>query len=636
MHRLVIPLLALIAGLIFGITSDSHSSVARTWTAVHSGATGGEGSGIGLAKSDQVYTFPNANGPQACWADAFTATCYSWNNQIGCFKTPNFGYTCGGAAVAGACDNGTVTNSEGRCVRKEHCATCGTVQKADPVVINTGETIESEIDWTSGGVDPLVLTRNYGAFASTVYAPNYSRLGPRWRTNFDGGATYVFTSGQQAPNAALAGDKIHIVLPSGNEYSFVLSSAGVWQLVLPDIAQNTYNGVFWDYFRTDLDVSLATTAISADMRDVDGRHYVFDIKGQLGTIIFPDGYTQSLTYVGGINTSVVDSLGRKLVFKYDTSLDRPNFLSAVLTPDGQEIDYAYTNRADPALAGIVLLPSGWALASVTYPDSTPANSADNPKRIYGYQTSLEFPFLLANITDERGVVNSNWTYDSVGRALTNEKSNGQEHFDFAYDDVNNKVTVTNPLGRKTVYTLQTKWGAVNNIVAVDGVATTNCAASNTVYAYDANGFRNQATDAEGRVTQWTRNARGLPTTTVEGVGTASAKTTTTTWDTTRPLPTQIAMAGLTTNMTYNPAGQMTQLSQVDTTTTTVPYSTNGQTRTTAFNYTPFTSPAPPAVGPTGAAVANVPLPSTLRCDLPSTPTSFSWACKTCWRQVWNL
>src|SRR5207248_1091365 len=149
--------------------------------------------------------------------------------------------------------------------------------------------------------------------------------------------------------------------------------------------------------------------------------------------------------------------------------------------------------------------------TVSYPDNTPLVTTDNPTVTYSYLNSADFPFLLTGITDERGVLFASWTYDSTGRALTSSHAGGADSYSFSYDDVNNKVTVTNPLGRQTVYTFQILQGMIRQLVAVDGVATTNCAASNTVYAYDTNGFRSQATDAEGRITKWTRNSRGLPT-----------------------------------------------------------------------------------------------------------------------------
>lgn len=51
------------------------------------------------------------------------------------------------------------------------------------------------------------------------------------------------------------------------------------------------------------------------------------------------------------------------------------------------------------------------------------------------------------------------------------------------------------------------------------------------------------------------------------------------------MPTQIVEPNVTTDLTWNSSGQLTQLTETDTTTQTVPYSTNGQTRTWTFTYT---------------------------------------------------
>ncbi|MDE2384366.1 MAG: RHS repeat protein [Alphaproteobacteria bacterium] len=615
MHRIISACLALVLGVFFSAVLGVDSSKAGGgygsggyWIVPHLGTqVSGNGGGGGLAVADQRYVFPYSQAPTFVRVSPGDASATSYANNLGCSSILNDGQPCGGSAIHVGC-NGTFWDALYDCRSQINMANCNGATGGNPVEITTGEKVQRETDWTSGGVDPLVLTRLYRSNSIAAFAPNYTRLGIMWRTNFDGAAKFAFAAGQVPPNAAATGDKIFIALPDGNEYLFLLNSSGIWLPAVPDPAQNTSNGIFWDLFRNDIDIALTTTATSVDLRNMDGTHYVFDAQGQMTKIVYPDGYTQTLTYVAGVNTLVTDSLGRKLVFKYDTSLDRPNYLTAAITPDGKEIDYTYVNRADPALGNAVVTPSYWTLGSVIYPDNTPASNTDNPRRTYGYlNTDVNFPFALTSITDERGVLFASWTYDAQGRALSSEHSGGQEHFDFAYDDVNNQVTVTNPLGRKTVYTITPYLGMIRKISAVNGIATTNCAASNTVYAYDANGFRSQATDAEGRITQWTRNARGLPTTTVEGYGTAAAKTTTTVWDATRPLPTQIAIAGLTTNMTYNSAGQVTQIQQVDTTTTTIPYSTNGQTRTTAFNYTPFTAPVPPAVAPSGAALGDVAL-----------------------------
>ncbi|MEJ1939261.1 hypothetical protein WDZ92_54375, partial [Nostoc sp. NIES-2111] len=166
--------------------------------------------------------------------------------------------------------------------------------------------------------------------------------------------------------------------------------------------------------------------------------------------------------------------------------------------------------------------SYWALKTVTYPDGTPSSADDNPRQSYSYLNDPDNPFLLTSITDERGVRYAEWTYDKKGRATSSQHAGDADKWLFAYDDASNTVTVTNPLGRQTVYTYRRVQGAIRQLMSVKGVATTSCDQSDTVYAYDGNGFRSQATDAEGRITRWTRNSRGLPLSETRAFGTPAA------------------------------------------------------------------------------------------------------------------
>ena len=61
-------------------------------------------------------------------------------------------------------------------------------------------------------------------------------------------------------------------------------------------------------------------------------------------------------------------------------------------------------------------------------------------------------------------------------------------------------------------------------------------------------------------------------------------TTTVTWHSTLHVPTQIVEPGRTTDLTWNGSGQLTQRSELDTTSHSVPYSTNGQTRVWTYGY----------------------------------------------------
>jgi hypothetical protein len=74
------------------------------------------------------------------------------------------------------------------------------------------------------------------------------------------------------------------------------------------------------------------------------------------------------------------------------------------------------------------------------------------------------------------------------------------------------------------------------------------------------------------------------------------------WDAARPIPTQSVIPGLTTTFTYNnPVDHLiASMTQTDTSTTTLPCSTNGRDRTTSFAYTAFNLALPPVVGPSSS------------------------------------
>jgi RHS repeat-associated protein len=86
------------------------------------------------------------------------------------------------------------------------------------------------------------------------------------------------------------------------------------------------------------------------------------------------------------------------------------------------------------------------------------------------------------------------------------------------------------------------------------------------------------------VTTYTRDAKARVTQMVKASGTALVTPTTYTWHATFNLPTQIVRPGLTTDLTYDTQGRLTSKTETDTTTHTVPYSTNGQTRTWAYTW----------------------------------------------------
>src|SRR5262249_38531723 len=222
----------------------------------------------------------------------------------------------------------------------------------------------------------------------------------------------------------------------------------------------------------------------------------------------------------------------------------------------------------------------WALQFVTLPTPAPLN------RIQYFYENASFPFALTGIADEKGVRYATWAFDASGRVTLSQHAGGADSYTFSYDDTANTTTVVNPLGKQTVYHFTKDARALNRLTQIEGVASARCAAANTSYAYDANGFVNQTTDGEGRVTAMVNDTRGSPLSITRGFGTPAAVTTTNTWHATFNVPTQTVQPGLTTDFTWNTAGQLAQVTQTDTTTQTVPYSTAGQTPPLAHPHTP--------------------------------------------------
>jgi uncharacterized protein RhaS with RHS repeats len=91
-----------------------------------------------------------------------------------------------------------------------------------------------------------------------------------------------------------------------------------------------------------------------------------------------------------------------------------------------------------------------------------------------------------------------------GRVATAENAGGVGHYAFVYDDTNSKTTVTNSLSKNTVYHYNRNVPGVTRLTDIEVTVSTNSPASDTIIGYDANGFVNQITDGEGRITSITR------------------------------------------------------------------------------------------------------------------------------------
>jgi RHS repeat-associated protein len=422
------------------------------------------------------------------------------------------------------------------------CDQPGSCGGGEPIDVATGNVFYQTTDYHTTGQNPLSFTRYYNSISAPTFALT---LAMNWRSNYD---RYI---------RILSASSIIVERQDGRQLTFTLNGS-TWT---PDSDVDLYltnSGSTWTL--TD-----STDAVETYTTQSGGFEAI------LSTITARNGYAQTLHYNGSNQlTSVSDSYSRSLGFTYNNGL-----IQTVTTPDSLVLTYGYTT-----------ITQGTQLTSVSF-NTSPVSSVT-----YDYgQSSAPFS-ALTSIIDEDGNSYATWTYDIYSRGLTSQLGVGANLITMTYN-ANGTTTVKNALGVRDIYSFSTLQG-VPKITQIARQATSTTAAATRTFGYDSNGYLNSATDWDTNLTTYTNDARGQPTVINEAVGSPVARTTNITYDTTTPnttypyhLPTVMVTPGLTTNFTYDASGNLRLKTLTDTTSQTVPYSTNGQTRTWHYTYNNF-------------------------------------------------
>lgn len=502
------------------------------------------------------------------------------------------------------CSNGYTLASPGRCIKDIFASRpigCGldsgplNPAGGNPVEVISGIKTESALDFASAD-GLLKLERRY--FGQRTWAADgalpYGGIG--W--TFDFGPTLLLQN-----FSTTAGRRLSVLQPDGTAYEFALNaSTGLFEYR----DYSTQDKATRSRFSLTLDGPVPTNwaslnTASSEWTLVDrftGRTYEFKTLLRPGTTIYSLGYTEVIRNRGGYSwtithgsetevTAVTDSFGRQLTFSWLTgratsTVSYKILISGVTLPDGTTLKYSYENY-------LGVLPSPrtyWDRLVKVERLGAPVGGGAAPllsQTIYHYEDG-RFPYLMTGITDARGQRYATWTYDAGGRVLSSSHA-GADTVSFAYASPTSTTrtrTVTNALGRQTIYSYTASTGDwILNSVA--GQATTNCPASSGTYTV-ADKMVATRTDEEGRVTSYVRDASGMPTSITEAFGTPDARTTTNTWRTDRQIDLTVK-PGLTTDYVYDSEGLLSSVVETDTTTHTLPYATNGQTRAQTYTYT---------------------------------------------------
>lgn len=232
----------------------------------------------------------------------------------------------------------------------------------NPCNVATGNKYQSEIDFSFAGLN---FTRSYNSknLANTG-------LGLGWRSNF---------------NRKLIVDSGSLTQVSDKGRGETFSSSG---------SQWIGNAA--------IDNNITEDASGFTLNKPDGSSERYDLAGKLLSTTDRNGGQENLNYnAQGQLESVVNQYGQSISFEYSTY----GYLVAVTDPAGNEYKYVY---AQP-----------YNLKYVIYPDSTPDDDLDNPRRRYHYDDP-NFPNHLTGITDANGNRFATWAYDSNGNAISSE------------------------------------------------------------------------------------------------------------------------------------------------------------------------------------------------------------------------
>jgi len=468
-------------------------------------------------------------------------------------KNPNRSGGCGDTSYVQQCPSTHQQDSEASGVAGN--------QAGNPIDLRNGAKIETVTDFSLPGNHEFGLIRTYNSTTTRS-----SRLGYGWRTNFD---RNLISAGSFSSQYI-----VEIVDGDGASTAF-RRTGGVFQLAYWKRSLGQ-----WYYTRNGLNATLVKLANGWEYTTETGRVEFFDTNGALQWTREPDGYQIDFTYdANGNNSQVQDSFGRTITMWYDPQ----GRMQAAFDPSGKAYDYSYAVIGDdfPATTDPTTAGRNGMLSSVSYPDDTPNDDTDNPTVSYHYEVA-NAPTALTGITDEAGVRIKTWAYDSNGRGISSEHANGTDRVTISYG--NNSATVTNALGKQTIIEFENYQDTLR-LTAVNGQASLNCAAANSSYTYDNNGYISSITDAKGRITKFTNDSEGRRSKVEQAFGTADLRTINASWNANLSQPTLISKPGLDTAYTYDNNNRVITITQTDTTSHTLPYVTNGQSRVWNLTWT---------------------------------------------------
>lgn len=421
---------------------------------------------------------------------------------------------------------------------------CGS-QAGNPVVFSTGNKIQPELDVASRGEMGLSLTRTYNYYWNGI-----GIFGRRWLSNYDYKLLFTTDDPTSSCYPRPGNDRcdplnktIWAQRPDGRKIKFNYSNSPTpgWYEDKPyPVARILQAGSAYTLYSEDRTVEIYDyngfpTTIKS--RPGIGWRFTYDGNHYLTRVTHSSGRHIDFGWSNGLLSQITDPAGNVYRYTYTTiainnsTMASTQSIAAVGGPGGSSANLQMIapepqdpppTPVNPPIKGMVAL-----LVGTIQPGT--AGSSQASSLTYHYEDARFRSALTGKSIN--GIRYSWFAYDPHGMAIESKHANGAEGYRFAYVlDANNAIvqsTVTNPLGKQTVYS----FNADGRQVSVTGLASTHCLASAKASEYDNNGNPAGRTDFKGSVTLYTYASNGQLQTKIEAYDTPVARTTHYVWDT---------------------------------------------------------------------------------------------------------
>jgi RHS repeat-associated protein len=277
-------------------------------------------------------------------------------------------------------------------------------QGLTPVAYATGAKLETSTDiFFSGARGSLELTRVYTS--DLARSVTVGRFGRGTKDNYSIQLTGTFSAGG-------SGRLVRPFDATGRIFSYDRTE-GDGSIVSSSTAQI---GLLGHYIRT-LPIKIF------EYRTASGEVYRFTENGRLISMADRNSNTTTLSYTGNNLTRVTDPVGRSLTFTYNSD----NFVSRVTDPLGRNWNYEYDTRFRDRLVKVI----------------DPLGNTTE----YAYDDNAQ----LTSVTDKRGIVQKQITYDANGRVTQQQFADGGiERYRYVLSgQIVTSTSITDPLGRTT-------------------------------------------------------------------------------------------------------------------------------------------------------------------------------------------